>query len=56
MDSIELVLKSSKDWSSVAKADELAHILTSGGDFILPEKFDQREPERFTFTSENLEI
>ena len=54
MDSIKLVLKSSKDWSSITKADELAHILASGGDFILPEKFDQHEPERFTFDPENL--
>ena len=54
MDYIELVLKSSRDWSSVERADELVRIFASGGDFILPEKFDQRAPERFTFDPENL--
>jgi len=54
MDFVEFTLKSSKDWSSAEKADQLAKVLTSESDFIVPEKFDQREPEHFTFDPENL--
>jgi hypothetical protein len=53
MEMVDFTLKSSKDWSSVEKADKLAHIFVSENDFILPEKFDQSEPEKFVFSPEN---
>ena len=54
METLKMVLKSSGDWSKVEKANELASILASEDDFILPEKYDQYEPEKYTFDPENL--
>ena len=54
METVKMVLKSSKDWSKIEYANELASIMASESDFILPEKYDQYEPERFTFDPENL--
>jgi len=49
-----MVLKSMSDWSSVEKAREFVNILVSEKDFLLPEKFDRREPERFVFDPDDL--
>jgi len=49
-----MTLKSTSDWSSVEKAREFVDILVSEGDFLLPEKFDRHEPERFVFDPHDL--
>ncbi len=51
---IKMTMRSTQDWSTVEKAKELADILVSHDDFLLPEKLDNREPERFVFDAGNL--
>lgn len=54
MNYIDMTLKSTSDWSSVEKAREFVNILVSENDFLLPERFDRREPERFIFNPDDL--
>jgi hypothetical protein len=49
-----MTMRSTQDWSVVEKAQELADILLGHDDFLLPEKLDNREPERFVFDAGNL--
>lgn len=49
-----MVLKSSGDWSNVKKTNELVSIFVSENDFILPEIYDQYEPEGYNFDPTNL--
>ena len=51
---VKMVLKSASDWSNEEKARQFAGILASEGGFLLPEKFDRREPERFIFDAGDL--
>jgi len=51
---VEMTLKSTSDWSSEEKARQFVDILVSEGGFLLPEKFDTREPERFVFDVNDL--
>lgn len=53
MDHVKLIFKSSKNWADIAKADDLVNIFISEGDFVVPEKFDQCEPERYAFIPTN---
>ena len=47
-----MVMKSTRNWSGLERAGELVDILVSEDDFVLPEKLDNREPERFAFQAD----
>jgi len=51
---IKMVLKATSDWSGDVNAREFVNILVTENDFLLPEKFDRREPERFVFDPDDL--
>ena len=54
LDYFEMMLKSTSDWSNAAKARQFVNILVSEGGFLVPKKFDRREPERFIFDTDDL--
>lgn len=51
---LSMVLNATSDWSGDVNAREFVNILVTENDFLLPEKFDRREPERFVFDPEEL--
>jgi hypothetical protein len=51
---IEMNMKSTQCWNASSKAQEFVNILISEGDFLLPQKYDSREPERYVFEANNL--
>lgn len=54
MNYAKMVLKSTSDWTSVEKARQFVDILISQNDFLLPQKFDRYQPEKFIFDPNNL--
>ena len=54
MSIIDFTLRSTKNWSNHEKALSFADILISENDFVLPQKMDNREPERYPFDKDNL--
>lgn len=54
MSYIDMNMKSTQDWSATEKAQEFVDILVLEDDFLLPQKYDSREPERFVFDASNL--
>jgi hypothetical protein len=51
---ITMHMRSTHDWNTTEKAQELASILISQGGFVLPERFDDHEPARHVFDSQDL--
>ncbi len=51
---LEMVLTATRDWSGEVNAREFVNILVTENDFLLPEKFDRHEPERFVFNPDEL--
>lgn len=49
MENIEFKISSTSDWSTISKANEFVDILVCYKEFLLPEKYDRQEPERFKF-------
>ena len=54
MSMIRLSMQSTNDWSTQDKAQEFVEILVAHNDFLLPEKYDARQPERFRFDAGNV--
>lgn len=54
MSSVNMTMRSNRDWSSNAKAQEFGDILVSEDDFLIPQKIDNREPERFIFDPDDM--
>jgi len=47
-------MRSTQDWNAITKAQELINILIQEDDFLLPQRYDSREPERYVFEVNNL--
>ncbi|MCX7682629.1 MAG: hypothetical protein N2508_11825 [Anaerolineae bacterium] len=54
MNYIDITMRSVHDWSNPEKAREFLEILVAEDDIFVPEKYDNREPERFVFDAKDL--
>jgi hypothetical protein len=54
MGSVHMTMRSMQDWSASEKAQAFVEILVAEDDYLLPQKIDNREPERFLFNPNDL--
>lgn len=54
MNYVRFVIRSLADWSRPEKAEQFLQMLISEDDIFLPEKYDNREPERFSFDAADI--